>query len=230
MPSFHVNPTNGAAMKMKIVLAAALALLAAPTAAAEERPAPGEKAGKETRAAERHVQRAELKLAMRHCAELKKQLGRTAFEAAYPTFRACVLARVEAERANRSEAKAECLAKLGKRAKGKRLRACTAKSAAADSALERETVVNAAKTCAEELLADPAGFRAEYGKNHTLANAFGKCVAMKAKAGAEAENTEVDEHADEKEVDDADEDDPEADGEVAEDDAEEESELEDDGE
>jgi hypothetical protein len=216
-------------MTKKIVLAAALALLAAPTAAAEERPAPGEKGGKETRAAERHVQKAELKLAMRHCAELKKQLGRVAFEAAYPTFRACVLARVQAERANRSEAKAECLAKLGKRANGKRLRACMAKSAAADSALEREAVVSAAKACAEELSADPAGFRAEYGKNHNLANAFGKCVAMKSKARAEDENTEVDEHEDEKEVDDADEDEPD-DGEVAEDDAGEESELEDGGE
>jgi hypothetical protein len=222
-------------MAKKIVLAAVLALLAAPVATAEERPAPVDKAGKEQRAAERKAGKLELKQATRHCAELKQQVGRAAFKATYPTFRACVLARVQAERANRSEAKAECLAKLdnkaklGKRAKAKRLAACTAKTAAADSALEREAVVNAAKSCAEELAGDPDGFRAEYGTSHNLAHAFGKCVAAKAKAGAADESGDVDEHEeeDEEDVDQAEEDD---DGDVVEDDVDDEDEGEGDAE
>ena len=198
-------------MAKKIVLAAVVALLAAPMAAAEERPAPADKAGKEKRATERQPRKIELKQATRHCAELKQQIGRAAFEATYPTFRACVLARVQAERANRSEAKADCLAKLdkaklGKRAKAKRLAACTAKTAAADSALEREAVVNAAKACAEELAADPAAFRAEYGKSRNLAHAFGKCVAAKAKAGGEDESGDAGDE-EEEEAEDADDED-----------------------
>jgi len=213
-------------MTRKFVLAAVLALLAAPMAAAEERPAPGGKAAKEKSAAERHGQKGELKQATRHCAELKRKLGRTPFEATYPTFRACVLARIQAERTNRSEAKAACLAKLGKdarlgkRAKAKRLAACMAKKAAGDSALEREAVVNAAKACAEELAADPAAFRAEYGTGRTLANAFGKCVESKAKAGDDEageadEDEESEEGLDEEDLDEPD------DGEIAEDDADE---------
>lgn len=215
-------------MTKKIVLMAVLALLAAQSAAAGERPRPGDQAAKEARAAEQQVRKMAFKRATRHCVELKQQLGRTAFKAAYPSFHACVLARVEAERANQGEAKAECLAKLGKRAKGKGLRACLAKTSAADSALELEQVVNAAKACAEELASDPAAFRADYGKNHNLANAFGQCVAAKAKADAEDESAEVDDH-EEEEVDDAAEDELDDDR-AAEDDEDEESELEDDGE
>jgi hypothetical protein len=210
-------------MTKKIVLAAVLALLAAPVATAEERPGPVDKAGKEQRAAERKAGKLELKQAMRHCVELKQQVGRAAFKATYPTFRACVLARVQAERANRSEAKTECLAKLGKRAKAKRLAACMAKTAAADSAHEREAVVNAAKACAEELAGDPAGFRAEYGTSHNLAHAFGKCVAAKAKAGPGEEGGDVDAHEEDEDVDQAAEEDD--DGDVVEDDV-----LEDEGE
>ena len=212
-------------MAKKIVLAAVLALLAAPVATAEERPAPVDGAGKEQRKAERNAGKLELKQATRHCAELKQQVGRAAFKATYPTFRACVLARVQAERANRSEAKADCLAKLddkaklGKRAKAKRLAACTAKTAAADSALEREAVVNAARSCAEELAGDPDGFRAEYGTSHNLAHAFGKCVAAKAKAGA-GEESDSDEHAEDEDVDQAAEEDD--DGDVVEDDVDDE--------
>jgi len=210
-------------MAKKIVLAAVLALLAAPVATAEERPGPVDKAGKEQRAAERKAGKLELKQAMRHCVELKQQVGRAAFKATYATFRACVLARVQAERANRSEAKTECLAKLGKRAKAKRLAACMAKTAAADSAHEREAVVNAAKACAEELAGDPAGFRAEYGTSHNLAHAFGKCVAAKAKAGPGEEGGDVDAHEEDEDVDQAAEEDD--DGDVVEDDV-----LEDEGE
>ncbi len=222
-------------MAKKIVLAAVLALLAAPVATAEERPAPVDKADKEQRAAERKAGKLELKQATRHCAELKQQVGREAFKATYPTFRACVLARVQAERANRSEAKAECLAKLdnkaklGKRAKAKRLAACTAKTAAADSALEREAVVNAARACAEELAGDPDGFRAEYGTSHNLAHAFGKCVAAKAKAGAAEESGDVDEHEEEKDADHAAEEDDD-DGDVIVDDEDDEDEGERDAE
>jgi hypothetical protein len=211
-------------MAKKIVLAAVLALLAAPVATAEERPAPVDKAAKEQRSAERKAGKLELKQATRDCAELKQQVGRAAFKATYPTFRACVLARVQAERANRSEAKTECLAKLGKRAKAKRLAACMAKTAAADSALEHEAVVNAAKSCAEELAGDPAGFRAEYGTSHNLAHAFGKCVAAKAKAGSGHEDGDVDAHEDHEDVDQAAEEDND-DGDVVEDDV-----LEDEGE
>lgn len=219
------------------VLAAALAApLAVQAAPLEERPpAPTEKPAEE-RAAEKDkvkehsdgarekgkekadaakeraqgkkVHKAELKQAARQCAALRKQLGKQAFAAQYPTPAACLKARIAAERAHRAEAKTECEAKLGEGASPKRVAACAAKSAAQDSAEERATVVNAAKACAEELSADPTGFRAEYGTSKNLANAFGKCVSAKA-SGEEDDDAEKDEddhdgeddHADDDETD-----------------------------
>ena len=195
-------------MKHRMLLAALAAALAAPLAVQaaplEERPpAPAGAAAtknddKAKSKADKHHVKAELEQAERQCAALRKQLGKTAFAATYPTMKACLAARVQAERAHRTEAKTECEAKLGKRADPKRVAACTAKSAAEDSAEERTTVVNAAKACADELAADPSGFRAEYGAKHNLASAFGKCVSAKASGEDEDED---DEHEDEDEDD-----------------------------
>ena len=46
------------------------------------------------------------------------------------------------------------------------------------------TVLGAVKQCRAERAADPAAFRAKYGKNRSKANAFGKCVSQAAKAAA----------------------------------------------
>ena len=40
---------------------------------------------------------------------------------------------------------------------------------------------NAAKACKAERAKDPVAFKTKYGKNPNKANAFGKCVSMKAK-------------------------------------------------
>jgi hypothetical protein len=42
-------------------------------------------------------------------------------------------------------------------------------------------VVNAARTCKAERAADPAAFRAKYGKNTRKSNALGKCVSQTAR-------------------------------------------------
>ena len=47
------------------------------------------------------------------------------------------------------------------------------------------TVLNAVKSCRTERTADPAAFKATYGKNRNRANAFGKCVSQTAKANAQ---------------------------------------------
>jgi len=57
----------------------------------------------------------------------------------------------------------------------------SAKAKAADDAADA-TVLNAVKQCRTERGNDPAAFRAKYGKNRNRANAFGKCVALTAKA------------------------------------------------
>lgn len=218
------------------MLAAFAAALAAPLAVQatplEERPpappkaAADDHAGKTESKQERrrspHARKAELKQAVSQCRALRKQLGARAFEAAYPTARACVRERMEAERANRAEAKADCQAKLGEDAKPRRIAKCAAKTAANDSAEERAAVVGAAKACAEELAADPAGFRAEYGQGRSLANAFGKCVSANVSGGEDAkedEASETDEHDEDDDDDDDDDEDDEHDDAVAEDDS-----------
>ena len=46
---------------------------------------------------------------------------------------------------------------------------------------EQQATLNAAKQCKAELAANPAAFKAKYGKNTSKANAFGKCVSSNAK-------------------------------------------------
>ena len=215
-------------MKYRILLAAFAAALAAPLAVQatplEERPPAAPKAAtddhagkteaKQERRRAEHARKAELKQAVSQCRALRKQLGARAFAAAYPTALACVRERMEAERANRAEAKADCQAKLGKDAKARRIAKCAAKSAASDSAAERAAVVGAAKACAEELAADPAGFRAEYGQGRSLANAFGKCVAASVAGDEDAKEDEAaatDEHDEDVDDEDVEQDDEDVD-------------------
>jgi hypothetical protein len=46
-------------------------------------------------------------------------------------------------------------------------------------------VTSAVKDCKAERAADPAAFKAKYGKNKSKANALGKCVSQTAKANAQ---------------------------------------------
>jgi hypothetical protein len=62
---------------------------------------------------------------------------------------------------------------------------CVSEQAAAEVAEQQEAIVNAAKACKAErgtTTASRAAFAAQYGKNANKKNAFGKCVAEKAKA------------------------------------------------
>jgi len=47
---------------------------------------------------------------------------------------------------------------------------------------------NAAKACKAERANDSAAFKTKYGKNPNKANAFGKCVSMKAKKNKDSED------------------------------------------
>ena len=49
---------------------------------------------------------------------------------------------------------------------------------------------NAAKACKAERAKDSTAFKTKYGKNPNKANAFGKCVSMKAKKAKEEEESE----------------------------------------
>lgn len=58
---------------------------------------------------------------------------------------------------------------------------CVSSKAKAAAEAEHLKTVNAARECKKERAADPAAFRAKYGKNENGANAFGKCVSARAK-------------------------------------------------
>ena len=58
---------------------------------------------------------------------------------------------------------------------------------------------NAAKACKAERAKDPAAFKTKYGKNPNKANAFGKCVSMKAKQKDHDDDEDEAEHEDEAE-------------------------------
>jgi hypothetical protein len=68
--------------------------------------------------------------------------------------------------------------KHGKNAFGK----CVSSKAQAANGAADAIVLDAVLQCRAERANDPAAFRARYGKNRTRANAFGKCVALRAKA------------------------------------------------
>ena len=60
----------------------------------------------------------------------------------------------------------------------------SSKARAADAAADA-AVLDAVKQCRADRAADPAAFRAKYGKNRNRANAFGKCVSQTAKTNSQ---------------------------------------------
>jgi hypothetical protein len=49
---------------------------------------------------------------------------------------------------------------------------------------EQNAILNAARACRAEQLADPVAFATKWGRNTNRANAFGKCVSVTARGGA----------------------------------------------
>lgn len=149
-------------MKLKTILAAAVAAAVLPVSALADTVAPADKAN-----------------GARTCAALKTSLGATTFTQTYKTFGACVSAWTRAEHQNRHEAEAACKAELPN-AKPGALQKCVVAKQKAERAAERKATVNAARTCkAERTSLGAAAFTAKYG---TKANAFGKCVSKIASA------------------------------------------------
>ena len=142
------------------------------------------------------------------CRSERESLGETAFNQKYGknendrnAFGKCVSKLTRAEQANRTSAAQQCRAEQndpnfaashggktfeqfygsgqsGKNAFGK----CVSAKAKALSQAQQQRTLNAAKQCKAERAADPAAFKARYGSNSSKANAFGKCVSMKARS------------------------------------------------
>ena len=58
---------------------------------------------------------------------------------------------------------------------------CVSSKAAAAAAERQQAVVDAAAECKAERAANPSAFRNKYGSNRNKSNAFGRCVAQRAK-------------------------------------------------
>jgi hypothetical protein len=141
------------------------------------------------------------------CTAERTAIGASAFRDLYGTnanksnaFGKCVAKRAQARGENHQNAVDECRAEQsdpnfaaghdgktfdqfygtgnGKNAFGK----CVSGKAKAENQSEDAATVNAAKQCKRERASDPAAFKAKYGTNRNKTNAFGKCVAQKAKA------------------------------------------------
>jgi len=54
---------------------------------------------------------------------------------------------------------------------------CVSQKAQAAAAARQQATITAAQSCKGERAANPAAFRAKYGKNHTKSDAFARCVA-----------------------------------------------------
>ena len=170
-----------------IVIAAVLALAAAPTALAGPSPTAADRAA-----------------AVNDCRILRSAppagMGLEAFRETYGTnanrmnaFGRCVRRMVAAEHANRHEAERECRAERGTtpesraafREKYGSLGRCIRANRREESAEDRERIMNAAETCREERGTTDesrAAFNEEYGTNENDRNAFGKCVSRQARA------------------------------------------------
>jgi hypothetical protein len=145
----------------------------------------------------------------RACQALKASLGEATFKSTYGTnadksnaMGKCVSKWTQAEQQNRLEATTACKAeqadanfaaahggktfaqyygsgKNGTNAMNK----CIASKRAAESAADKQAVVNAARSCKTERTAmGAAPFKAKYGTNADKSNAFGKCVSKLAAA------------------------------------------------
>ena len=152
-------------MKLKTMIATALVAAVVPAAALAETapaPTPTDKANAATT-----------------CKALRTNLGAATFTQTYKTFGACVSKWARAEKANRTEALAECKAEQPNASRGV-IQRCAAAKVKAERKAERVATVNAARTCkAERTQLGAAAFATKYGGK---ANAFGKCVSKIAQA------------------------------------------------
>ncbi len=175
----------------KIALLVTLALMAVPaTALAADSPSSSDQAS-----------------AAKLCSAQRTAMGAAAFTALYGTngsaanaYGKCVSKLAKGQEQNRLNAAKQCTAeqsdssfaanhggksfdqlygsgKNGKNAFGK----CVSTKAQAATEAQQQATVNAAKACKAERGADAAAFKTKYGTGKTKANAFGKCVAAKAK-------------------------------------------------
>jgi len=165
---------------LKITMALAVALLAAPAALA----APP-------------AQAVDRQNATRDCRVLRADMGTATFRATYgqqSAFRRCVRQWTAEERSNRVNAAQACRTERGTtpesraafRAKygggANAFGKCVSQARRAEAAEDREATMNAAQTCKAErgtTTESKAAFRAKYGGG---ANAFGKCVSTLAKS------------------------------------------------
>ncbi len=179
-------------MKLKAVLAALAVAAILPVAAYADEASPSDKAN-----------------GARSCQALKTSMGDATFKSTYGTnadksnaMGKCVSKWAQAEHATRHAAAAACKAEqadagfaaahggktfaqfygTGKNGANAMAR-CLQSKRAAESAEDRQAVVNAARSCKAErkaMGADP--FKAKYGSNADKSNAFGRCVAKLAQA------------------------------------------------
>lgn len=179
-------------MKLKAVLAALALAAILPVAAYADEISPSDKAN-----------------GARSCQALKTSMGDATFKSTYGTnadksnaMGKCVSKWAQAEHGNRHAATVACKAEsadagfaashggktfaqyYGEGKKGANaLNRCVAAKRAAETAEDRQAVVNAARSCKAERKAMGAGpFAAKYGSNADRSNAFGRCVAKLAQA------------------------------------------------
>jgi hypothetical protein len=179
-------------MKLKAILAALAVAAMLPVAAYADEISPSDKAN-----------------GARSCQALKASLGEATFKATYGTnadksnaMGKCVSKWTQAEHKNRLEATAACKAEQadanfaashdGKTfaqvyGTGKNgvnaMNRCISSKRAAESAADKQAVVNAARSCkAERKAMGTSAFAAKYGSNADKSNAFGRCVSKLAAA------------------------------------------------
>ena len=133
------------------------------------------------------------------CTDEKQAMGTKLFKQTYASkstakaMTACVAKREPAAATDAKNAAKACKAehasdpaafaekygtnKNKKNAHGK----CVSRKAQQATEAETEARVNAARACKAERAADPAAFKANYGKNKNDKNAFGRCVSQTAK-------------------------------------------------
>jgi hypothetical protein len=164
----------------KIVTAAALLALAAPTV---------------SQAADPSGQSAE-----DLCRAQRTAIGADAFKALYGTnknksnaFGKCVSKAAKSKDASKTNASKDCKTeraadpaafkeKYGtNKSKSNAFGKCVSSKASAADAAKQKATINAAKACKTERKADPAAFKEKYGTNKSKSNAFGKCVSAKVK-------------------------------------------------
>jgi hypothetical protein len=179
-------------MKLKVLVAAFAVAAILPVAALADEASPSDKAN-----------------GARSCQALKASLGAATFASTYGTnadksnaFGKCVSKWTQTEHQNRHAASTACTAEqadanfaashdgktfaqfYGSGKKGANaMNQCIQAKRAAESAADKQKVMNAARSCKAErkaIGADP--FKAKYGTNADKSNAFGKCVSKLASA------------------------------------------------